>query len=144
MNKVLFFLFALLLLLPIGNSFGANIFESDIFVFVQTTVRNSDGTLIAYLESSKFTNLDIPALNSFLDFETSQGTDPIVTIDGKRFQIIQRVQTPTSSFSLHASTILYDNIDGKPILLARFAHDGIPVVDTDTVESVWTFIRSVA
>ncbi len=146
MNKVLFFSFALLLLLPIGNSFGANFIESEygIFIFVQTTVRNSDGTLISYLESSKFTNLNISALNSFLDFEASQGNDPIIIIDGQNFQVIQRVQTPTSHFALHASVVLSDNVNGNPIQLARFAHDGIPVLESDTVESMWTFVRPVA
>jgi hypothetical protein len=32
--------------------------EKGLFIFVQTTVRDSDGRLVAYLESSKFTDLD--------------------------------------------------------------------------------------
>ena len=146
MNKTILFSFALLLLIPMSNSFGISQtnFDDDMFIFVQTTLRNSDGTLVVYLESTKFTDLNLIGLNSFLDFEASQGNDPIIIIDGQNFQVIQRVQTPTSHFALHASVVLSDNVNGNPIQLARFAHDGIPVLESDTVESMWTFVRPVA
>jgi len=116
--------------------------EDGLFIFVQTTVRNSDGQLVTYLESSKFTHLDLEALGPFLDFEASRGNDPIVTIEDKEYQVIRRVQSKIfPSDDLVASTLLSDAVDGKLILLARFAHDGYPVSSGDTLESVWTFIR---
>jgi len=135
------------LLIPVGNSFGVTQTEigDDIFVFVQSTVRNSDGTLIVYLESTKFTDLNLPALKSFLDFEASRGNDPIITIDGQNFQVIRRVQSQVfDSDGLVASTILSDAVDGKTTILARFAHDGYTTVPGDTLESMWTFVRPVA
>ena len=116
--------------------------EKGLFIFVQTTVRNSDGQLINYLESSKFTNLSLELLGPFLDFEASRGDDPIVTINEKEYQVIRRVQSKTFTFDdLVASTILSDTVDGKLVMLARFAHDGYPVSNGDTLESMWTFIR---
>jgi len=116
--------------------------EDGLFIFVQTTIRNSDGQLVTYLESSKFTDLNLELLGLFLDFEASRGNDPIVTINGEEYQVIRRVQTKTfSSGDLVASTILSDTIDGKLTMLARFAHDGYPVSPGDTLESMWTFIR---
>ena len=147
MNRIVLFSFALILLIPLSNSFGATQTElgDDIFVFVQSTVRNSDGTLVAYLESTKFTDLNLPGMKTFLDFEASRGTDPIVTIDGENYQIIRRVQSQIfNSDGLVANTVLSDNIDGNPILLARFAHDGYPKTSGDSMESVWTFIRPVS
>jgi len=114
----------------------------DLFIFVQTTIRNSDGQLVTYLESSKFTNLNLELLGPFLDFEANRGNDPIVTINEKEYQVIRRVQSKTfPSDDLVASTILLDTIDGKLTTLARFAHDGYPVSSGDTLESMWTFIR---
>ncbi|WP_249111074.1 hypothetical protein [Nitrosopumilus sp. K4] len=136
-----------ILLIPIGTSFGATQTElgDDIFVFVQTTVRNSDGTLLVYLESTKFTDLNMSALESFLNFEASRGNDPVITIDGEKFQVIRRVQSQEfDSDGLVASTILSDVVDGKPTVLARFAHDGYTVESGDTLESMWTFVRPVA
>jgi hypothetical protein len=143
--KNLIFFGLVFLLFPLGNSFGFIPTSEDIFVLVQTTVRNSDGTLVVYLESTKFTDLNLPALESFLDYEATRGNDPIVMIDGQQYQIIRRVQSQSfDSEELVASTILYDNADGKPVILARFAHDGYPAIKGDTMESIWTFVRPVA
>ena len=145
MNKFVILGIIFLALIPLmGNSFGSFQTEigDDVFIFVQTIVKNSDGQLVAYLESSKFTNLNQSALDSFLDFEVSDGNDPIATINDKQFQIIRRVQTQSfNSEELVASTNLFDNIGGKPVLLARFAHDGYTVISGDILESIWTFIR---
>ena len=119
--------------------------DDELFIFVQTTVRNSDGQLVTYLESSKFTDLNLELLGPFLDYEASRGDDPIVTVNEKEYQFIRRVQSKTFPINdLVASTILSDAIDGKLTQLARFAHDGYPVSPGDTLESVWTFIRPVS
>jgi hypothetical protein len=116
--------------------------DQGLFIFVQTTVRNSDGQLVVYLESSKFTDLNLKLLGPFLDFESSRGNDPIVTINEEEYQVIRRVQSKTfERDDLVASTILSNTVDGKLTLLARFAHDGYPVTPGDTLESMWTFIR---
>lgn len=144
MNKIILFSLALLLI-PAGNSFGLtpSELENDVFIFVQSTIRNSDGILIVYLESVKFTDLNLPGLEIFLNFEATRGNDPVITIDGEKFQVIRRVQSHSfDSEGLVASTILSDSVDGKNTVLARFAHDGYSVVSGDTLESVWTFVRS--
>jgi len=114
----------------------------DLFIFVQTTIRNSDGQLVTYLESSKFTDLNLELLGPFLDSEAARGDDPIVTINGEEYQVIRRVQSKTfPRDDLVASTLLSDVVDGKLTMLARFAHDGYPVSEGDTLQSMWTFIR---
>ena len=146
MNKLILFRFVFLLF-PLGNIFGATQTNlgDDIFMFVQTTVRSSDSTIVVYLESTKFTNLNLPALESFLDYEASRGNDPIITIDGEKYQVIRRAQSQSfNSVGLVGSTILSDNVDGKPVILARFPHDGYAIAPGDTLESMWTFVRPVA
>ena len=119
--------------------------EDGLFILVQTTVRNSDGQLVVYLESSKFTDLHLEPLGTFLDFEAARANDPIVTMDGKDYQIIRRVQEKTfTADDLVASTLLSSTLDGKRELLTRFAHDGYPVSSGDTLESMWTFVRPAA
>jgi hypothetical protein len=146
MNRLILFSFAFLLF-PLSNIFGATQISigDDIFVFVQTTIRNSDGSLVVYLESSKFTNLNATALESFLDYEATRGNDPLITINEEQYQVIRRIQSLSfNSEGLVASTILSDNVNGKSILLARFAHDGYPTIPGDTIESIWTFVRPVS
>ena len=146
MNKIILFSVSLLLI-PVGVSFGA--FQSeigdDVFVFVQSTVRNSDGILVLYLESTRFSYIGIPQLNSFLDFESSGGNDPIITIDDKHYQVIQRVQSQSfDSEELISTTLLSDSIDGKSIFLVQFPHDGFSVMPGDSMETMWTFVRPVS
>ena len=139
--------FFLLLLASLINQTEAQQTEQEEIsvIFVQTTVRNSDGQLIAYLESTKFTTLNLEILGPFLDFEASRGNDPIVTINGEEYQVIRRVQTKVfESNDLVASTNLFNNVNGELVHIARFAHDGYPVTAGDTLESMWTFIRPVS
>jgi len=136
----LFFL-VIISLTNYSQAYQTNIGD-DLFIFVQTTIRNSDGQLVTYLESSKFTDLNLELLGPFLDFEATRGNDPIVSINGEEYQVIRRVQSKTfPRDDLVASTILSDTVDGKLTMLARFAHDGYPVSAGDTLESMWTFIR---
>ena len=144
--KIILFLFVFLLF-PISDSFGVYQTElgDNVFIFVQSIVRNSDGVLVAYLESTNFSNLNLSGLKSFLDIEVSRGIGPVITIDGQNFQVIRRVQSQSfDSERLVASTVLYDKIDDNPTILARFAHDGYYVESGDTLESMWTFIRPVS
>ena len=147
--KYTFVFFGLLFLVAITMINQSEAVQTDIekglLIFVQTTVRNSDGQLVTYLESSKFTDLNLESLGPFLDFEASRGNDPIITINGDEYQVIRRVQSKTfERDDLVASTLLSDNVDGKLVMLARFAHDGYPVSAGDTLESMWTFIRPVS
>jgi hypothetical protein len=142
-------LVGLFFLISISLTNYTQAYQTDIedgnFIFVQTTVRNSDGQLIVYLESSKFTDINLESLGPFLDYEASRGNDPIVTINEEEYQVIRRVQSKTfERDDLVASTILSDTVDGKLTMLARFAHDGYPVSSGDTLESMWTFIRPVS
>ena len=117
--------------------------DQSVFIFVQTLVYNSEGQLITFLVSDKFTNVDEDALEILLDSEASQN-DPIIHVDGKKFQIIKRQQTIIhDKDDVIASTILAHLQNDELIRVARFAHDGYPIVEGEKVISVWTFVRPV-
>ncbi len=117
--------------------------ERDTFVFVQTLLENSDGQVVTYLTSDKFTDLNKAALQKLLEKEVSE-KDPIIEINGEKFQVIKRKLTITyDKENVIASTILADSDDDKLTVVARFAHDGYPIVEGDKVHSIWTFLRPV-
>ncbi len=117
--------------------------DSDVFVFVQTVVENPDGQLVTYLTSDKFTDLNYDALDTLIQVEQSED-DPIITIDGQKFQIIQRlVRNSHDRETVIASTIIVHEQNNVITPVARFAHDGYPVSEGDIVTSAWTFIRPV-
>ncbi len=117
--------------------------ERDTFVFVQTLLENSDGKVVTYLTSDKFTDLNKVALQKLLEKEVSE-KDPIIEINGEKFQVIKRKLTITyDKENVIASTILADSTEGVLTTVARFAHDGYPIVSGDKVHSIWTFLRPV-
>jgi len=118
-----------------------NFSQGDTFIFVQTFVHNSQGQLVTYLASDKFSTINFDALKRLLDFEQSEN-DPIITINGKKFQVIKRqVTIPYEQENVIASTIIAHSTQGKLSQVARFAHDGYPLIPGDKVTTVWTFIR---
>jgi len=129
----------------VSNSYAQDIEDPsrDVYIFVQTFVRNSDGQLIHYFENDKFTHKYFNELNAFLDFEASRGNDPIYDVNGKKFQIIQRTEIHQNDLDLLvSSTLLRD--DNAPVdFLVRYAHDGYFLSPGDTITQVWTFLRTI-
>ncbi len=115
--------------------------ETETFVFVQTLLENSNGQVVTYLTSDKFTDLNTVALQKLLDKEVSD-KDPIIEINGEKFQVIKRKLSITyDKENVIASTILADSHEGTLTTVARFAHDGYPIVSGGKVHSIWTFLR---
>ena len=116
----------------------------DVYIFVQTFVRNSDGNLVHYFENDKFTDKNLAALDVFLDFEASRGNAPEYDLEGKKFQLIQRSKVlEIDSFQLVASTKLEDPENPISPFLVRYAHDGYFLTPGDELTQVWTFFRQI-
>jgi len=132
--------------LLISSSFAQNspAPNSDVYIFVQTFVRNSDGILVHYFENDKFTDKNLAALDVFLDSEASRGNAPTYDIEGKNFQLIQRSKVlEIDSFQLVASTKLEEPENPISPFLVRYAHDGFFLTPGDEVTQVWTFFREI-
>jgi len=141
---ILVILTSSVLLLP--SAFAQIELESnrDVYIIVQTSVRDSDGNLVYYFENDKFTHKNFKELHEFLDFEASIGNDPIYDVNGKKFQIIQRSKTTENNpHQLVSSTLLSDSEQPRVDFLVRYAHDGYFLTPGDEVFQVWTFLRTI-
>jgi len=147
--KEIFILFTLSLFLVISSSINVDAQNSqeqitDVYIFVQTFVRNSDGILVHYFENDKFTDKNLAALDVFLDSEASRGNAPEYDLEGKKFQLIQRSKVlEIDSFQLVASTKLEDSENLISVSLVRYAHDGYFLTPGDELTQVWTFFREI-
>ncbi len=136
----------MVLLLASTNSYAQNQSDPnrDVYISVQTFVRNSDGVLVHYFENDKFTDKNLAALDVFLDFEAARGNAPTYDIEGKKFQLIQRSKLlEIDSFQLVASTKLEDTENPISEFLVRYAHDGFFLTPGDELNQVWTFFREI-
>ena len=137
-------LLSFILLLP--SAFAQNFQPAtlDVYIFVQTFVRNSDGVLVHYFENDKFTDKNLAALDVFLDSEASGGNAPEYDLEGKKFQLIQRFKVfEIDSFKLVASTKLEHTENPIFASLVRYAHDGFFLTPGDELTQVWTFFREI-
>ena len=145
-NSLPFLLMGLIVsIILISNSYAQNTqASSDVYIFVQTFVRNSDGILVHYFENDKFTDKNLAALDVFLDFEALRGNAPIYDLEGKKFQLIQRSKVlEIDSYQLVASTKLEDSENPISKTLARYSHDGFFLAPGDQTTQVWTFFREI-
>ena len=142
---VFLLIFSIFVIFLSSNSYAQNEFESnrDVYIFVQTFVRNSDGILVHYFENDKFTDKNLAALDIFLDSEASRGNAPEYDLEGKKFQLIQRSKVlEIDSFQLVASTKL-EAENPVSASLVRYAHDGYFLTPGDEITQVWTFFREI-
>ena len=118
--------------------------ESIPYILVQVIHEDSDGNLLAYLQSDKMSIADLSALNLLLDHESSLKQDPIYETDGKQIQVITRQFTEIyASDYLVGSSELHVDVNDIPVMSVRFAHDGFRVTSGDTTTTVWSFARFV-
>jgi len=114
------------------------------FMFVQVTLRNSDGGLVTYMESNKLIDVDKKIINDSLDYFSSSMEIPIFELNDKKFQvfIIESV-TEFDSSTMFANAYYNVTIDDRTYSAARFQFDGFLTSPGDEVTAVWTIARLV-
>lgn len=124
----------------IANSYAQSYEQTNqVFIFVQTQIRSSDGKLVGYLEANKVFIADLDSLNGYLDTLTPEQT---LSRAGQNYDLFKiDIQKEITNPSLVTKTALGTAVGEKEILLAYSEHDGYLLVPGDTVTSVWTIIR---
>ena len=64
------------------------------FIFVQVTVRNSDGDLVTYMESNKLFGVDKKIINDSFDHFSSDIKIPIFELNDTKFQVYLSYKQP--------------------------------------------------
>ncbi len=114
------------------------------YIFVQIIHKDSDGHLLAYLQSDRVTDANVTVLNDMLDHESTSELDPIYQRNGNTFQVITRENTLNfDSPQLYASTSLIQPMNDEQVVILRLPHDGFMALPGDTVKVIWIFSRSV-
>ena len=111
------------------------------YIFVQIIHNDSDGNLLAYLQSDRVTDANLTEINKMLEHESARGVDPIYQKDGNIFQVITRENTLHFDSSLMYASTSLRNAENDIIL--RLPHDGLRVLPDDTIKVIWIFSISV-
>ena len=114
------------------------------FMFVQVTLRNSDGDLITYMESSKLYDIDKKIINDSLDQISSSVKIPIFELNDIKFQVfIIQTTTEFDSNTMYTNAYYDVTIDEQTYSAARFTFDSYLTSPGDEVTAVWTIARFV-
>ena len=114
------------------------------YIFVQIIHKDSDGNLLAYLQSDRVTDADLTAIDKMIEHESTREIDPIYQINGNVFQVITRENTLHFDSSLmYANTSLIQDVDDEQVIVLRLPHDGFRVLPGDSIKVIWIFSRSV-
>jgi hypothetical protein len=111
------------------------------YIFVQIVHKDSDGNLLAYLQSDRVTDANLTEINEMLEHESERGVDPIYQKDGNVFQVITRENTLHFDSSLMYASTSLRNAENDIIL--RLPHDGLRVLPDDTIKVIWIFAKSI-
>ena len=118
---------------------------SDIFfIFVQVTLRNSDGNLVTYMESNKLIDVNEKIINDSLDQFSSSMEIPIFELNDTRFQVfIIETITEFDSTTMFANAHYYVTIEERIYSGAQFSFDSFLTSPGDEATVVWTIARLV-
>ena len=114
------------------------------FMFVQVTLRNSDGDLVAYMESDKLFDVDKKIIGDSLDYFSSSMEIPIFQLNDVKFQVfIVETVTEFDSSTMFANAYYNVTIDEQTHPAARFQFDGFLTSPGDEITAIWTFAKVV-
>ena len=114
------------------------------FIFVQVTLRNSDGDLVTYMESDKLFDVDKKIIGDSLDYFSSSMEIPIFQLNDVKFQVfILETVTEFDSSTMFVNAYYNVTIDEQTHPAARFQFDGFLTSPGDEATAIWTFARVV-
>ncbi len=120
--------------------------DGRIYVFVQVEQRDSNGNLVAFVQSGKMTDINPNTINYYVDSRDEIMEIPVYDFDGVLVQAYgERFSSIQKSYDITASTLLVVELaneeKSQKSAAARFAHDGLVMAPGDIMETHWYIAR---
>lgn len=113
-------------------------------VMLQIELRDSNGSLVAYIETGQIVGISPLELNKFLDIRNQSSTGFFIK-DDKRYEFQQFETTITSgTFDkklAYSSSRLLLPVQEEVLTLLQMRHDSYQTQPGDTIKNFWTIIR---
>jgi len=111
-------------------------------VLLQIEVRDSNGSLIAYIETERVAEISTLALNNYLDIQ-NQTLKEFLIKDDKKYELHQweTVSETRDEKLAYSSSMLLTRIQNELVLLLSMSYDSYQTQPGDTVRNFWTIIR---
>ena len=114
------------------------------FIFIQVTLRDSDGHLVTYMESNELVDVNKKIISDSLDHFSSYMEIPIFELNDTKFQVFIIESTTEFDSNTMYNRALYDvTVNEQTYSAAKFQFDGFLTSPGDEVTAVWTIARLV-
>ena len=114
-------------------------------VLLQIVLRDSNGSLVAYIETEHFYSFNHLELNIFLDNQNQTRKEFFIK-DDKKYES-QKWETKHDEFSIqhaYSTTQLRDVYQNEFVLVAQMLYDSYQTQPGDTARFFWTVVRPVS
>jgi len=146
MKIVLFSLLCLILIGMISYTYAQNTPDDKNTelpeVLLQIVLRDSNGSLVAYIETDQFIIISTLGLNRFLDNQNLTHKEFFIK-DDKKYES-HKWETSNQKYNIqtvYAGTVLPDIYQNEFVELLRMRHDSFQSEPGDTSRFFWTVIR---
>ena len=114
------------------------------FIFIQVTLRDSDGHLVTYMESNELVDVNKKIISDSLDHFSSYMEIPIFELNDTKFQVFIIETTTEFDSNTMYNRALYDvTVNEQTYSAAKFQFDGFLTSPGDVSTAVWTIARLV-
>jgi len=121
------------------DAFETSIEESQIYIIVQIQLRDSNQSLVGYIETDRITVVNFEELSLILDdMSTNPENTKIMIINDKKYEVITGMG---NAEYISDDTVSLSGItnDGETLVYANYG--GFPIRAGDLVYTVWTMVR---
>ena len=120
------------------HTFETSIEEGQIYIIVQIQLRDSNQTLVGYIETDHITVINFEELSLILDdMSTNPENTKILIINDKKYQVITGVGNAEYVSDTTVSLSGITN-NGETLLYANYG--GFPIRAGDLVYTTWTMV----
>ena len=112
-------------------------------VLLQIEVRDSNGSLVAYIETERIGKISTLGLNRYLDIQNQTRKEFLIK-DDKKYEMQQfesAIETRDEKLA-YSSTSIVAVIQNEIVTLLDMSYDSYQSQPGDTVRNFWTIIRS--
>jgi hypothetical protein len=115
--------------------------NDNVELFMQIVLRNSDGTLVGYIED---TPQQIFHIDQVVDWVESRANKSIIIKNGEKFEMLQFVDIISySETKTFGGYFLKVPVNGKTVNGMYFSFDSFYILPGDTAQIFWTIFRSI-
>ena len=115
--------------------------NDNVKIFIQIVLRNSDGTLVGYIEGIP---QEIYNIDQVIDWMEPQANKSIIIKDGKKFEMLQfKDKFSYSKTKTFGGYFLKVPLNGRNVNGMYFSFDSFYILPGDTAQIFWTVFRPV-